>query len=131
METEVQKNTADIAILDKRMSSHEAMCEERWKTCFNRFDDVDSSISRIETILISSAGAIIVGAVTLIFTLWQVMQEKHMEMEYNKKDIAKSPKMKKYSMDELFIKRGVWYAVKNEEKLKFDSKEEAVAWLEK
>ena len=55
------------------MSSHEAMCEERWKTCFNRFDDVDSSISRIETILISSAGAIIVGAVTLIFTLWQVM----------------------------------------------------------
>ena len=131
METEVQKNTADIAILDKRMSSHEAMCEERWKTCFNRFDDVDSSISRIETILISSAGAIIVGAVTLIFTLWQVMQEKHMEMEYNKKDIAKSPKMKKYSMDELFIKRGVWYAVKNEEKLKFDSKEEAIAWLEK
>ena len=131
METEVQKNTADIAILDKRMSSHEAMCEERWKTCFNRFDDVDSSISRIETILISSAGAIIVGAVTLIFTLWQVMQEKHMEMEYNKKDIAKSPKMKKYSMDELFIKRGVWYAVKNEEKLKFDSKEEAVAWLER
>ena len=131
METEVQKNTADIAILDKRMSSHEAMCEERWKTCFNRFDDVDSSISRIETILISSAGAIIVGAVTLIFTLWQVMQEKHMEMEYNKKDIAKSPKMKKYSMEELFIKRGVWYAVKNEEKLKFDSKEEAVAWLEK
>lgn len=131
METEVQKNTADIAILDKRMSSHEAMCEERWKTCFNRFDDVDSSISRIETILISSAGAIIVGAVTLIFTLWQVMQEKHMEMEYNKKDIAKSPKMKKYSMDELFIKRGVWYAVKNEEKLKFNSKEEAVAWLEK
>ena len=73
METEVQKNTADIAILDKRMSCHEAMCEERWKTCFNRFDDVDSSISRIETILISSAGAIIVGAVTLIFTLWQVM----------------------------------------------------------
>ena len=54
-----------------------------------------------------------------------------MEMEYNKKAIAKSPKMKKYSMDELFIKRGVWYAVKNEEKLKFNSKEEAVAWLEK
>ena len=34
----------DIADLDKRMSSHEAMCEERWKTCFNRFDDMDSSI---------------------------------------------------------------------------------------
>ena len=72
MDTDIQKNTADIAILDKRMSSHEAMCEERWKTCFNRFDDIDSSVSRIETILISSAGAIIVGAVTLIYTLWQL-----------------------------------------------------------
>ena len=58
METEVQKNTADIAILDKRMSSHEAMCEERWKTCFNRFDDVDSSIRRIATILISLWGSV-------------------------------------------------------------------------
>ena len=73
MDSDIQKNTSDIILLDKRMSSHETMCEERWKTCFNRFDDVDSSISRIETILISSAGAIIVGAVTLIFTLWQVM----------------------------------------------------------
>jgi len=72
MDTEIQKNTADIAALDSRMSSHEAMCEERWKTCFNRFDDIDSSVSRIETILISSAGAIIVGAITLIFTLWQI-----------------------------------------------------------
>ena len=51
MDTDVQKNAADIADLDKRMSSHEAMCEERWKTCFNRFDDMDSSISRIESIL--------------------------------------------------------------------------------
>ena len=54
------------------MSSHEAMCEERWKTCFNRFDDMDSSVGRIETILISCAGAIIVGAATLIFTMWQL-----------------------------------------------------------
>ena len=72
MDTDVQKNTADIAILDKRMSSHEAMCEERWKTCFNRFDNMDSSIGRIEMILISCAGAIIVGAATLIFTMWQI-----------------------------------------------------------
>jgi len=72
MDTEVQKNTADIAILDKRMSSHEAMCEERWKTCFNRFDNMDSSVGRIEMILISCAGALIVGAATLIFTMWQL-----------------------------------------------------------
>jgi|TARA_B100000073_G_scaffold155278_1_gene128274 hypothetical protein len=72
MESDVERNTADIAALDKRMSSHEAMCEERWKTCFNRFDDMDSSVGRIETILISSAGAIIIGGATLIFTMWTI-----------------------------------------------------------
>ena len=94
MDPEIQKNTADISELDKRMSSHEAMCEERWKTCFNRFDTMDSSVGRIETILISCAGAIIVGAVTLIITMWQLHQEKTMEFEYSKKDIKKSPKVK-------------------------------------
>ena len=34
-----------------------------------------------------------------------------MEMDYQKKDISKSPKMKEYSMDVLWIKRGLWYAV--------------------
>ena len=72
METEVQKNTADIAILDKRMSSHEAMCEERWKTCFNRFDDMDSSISRIESILIGASGSLIVGGAVLILAMWNI-----------------------------------------------------------
>ena len=61
MDTDIQKNTADIVALDKRMSSHEAMCEERWKTCFNRFDDMDKSIGRIESILIAASGSLIVG----------------------------------------------------------------------
>ena len=72
MDPEIQKNTADIAALDTRMSSHEAMCEERWKTCFNRFDNMDSSIGRIETILISCAGAIIVGGASLIVTMFVI-----------------------------------------------------------
>ena len=55
-----------------RARKHEAICAERWKTVFNqlqgieersgkRFDSVESSITRIETILISVAGTIIVG----------------------------------------------------------------------
>tara|TARA_R100001460_G_scaffold96452_1_gene138851 strand:+ start:294 stop:515 length:222 start_codon:yes stop_codon:yes gene_type:complete len=72
MDPEIQKNTADIAALDTRMSSHEAMCEERWKTCFNRFDNMDSSIGRIEMILISCAGAIIVGGASLIVTMFVI-----------------------------------------------------------
>ena len=124
MDTEVQKNTADIAALDSRMSSHEAMCEERWKTCFNRFDDIDSSVSRIETILISSAGAIIVGAATLIFTLWQLHQEKTMEMDYNKKDISKSPKAK--TQNEIWQDRdGIWYFKWGKDKHGFTLEENA------
>ena len=53
------------------LQKHEAICAERWKTVFNqlegiegrsakRFDGVESSITRIETILISVAGTIIV-----------------------------------------------------------------------
>ena len=37
------ENAEDIVELDKRMSSHEAMCEERWKTCFNRLNDLDGA----------------------------------------------------------------------------------------
>ena len=51
---------------------HEAVCAERWKTAFNRFNDLDESVKRIETILISAAGALIVGGAGLIITLWNV-----------------------------------------------------------
>ena len=35
MSEKIEKNQEDIIELDKRMSSHEIMCEERWKTCFS------------------------------------------------------------------------------------------------
>ena len=54
------------------LAKHEAVCAERWKTAFNRFDDLDDSIKRIETIMISAAGGIIVGAATVIFTIWSM-----------------------------------------------------------
>jgi len=72
VDKDVQKNTADIADLDKRMSSHEAMCEERWKTCFNRFDNMDSSVGRLESILIAASGSLIVGGGVLILTMWNI-----------------------------------------------------------
>ena len=40
------------------LAKHEAVCAERWKTAFNRFDDMDENIKRIEMILISCAGAL-------------------------------------------------------------------------
>ena len=72
MDTDIQKNTADIVAIDKRMSSNEAMCEERWKTCFNSFDDMDKSIGRIESILIAASGSLIVGGAILILAMWNI-----------------------------------------------------------
>lgn len=54
------------------LAKHEAVCAERWKTAFNRFDDMDESIKRIETILISACGGIIVGACTMALTIWSM-----------------------------------------------------------
>jgi hypothetical protein len=51
------------------LEKHEAICAERWKTAFNRFDDMDVSIKRIETILITASGSIIVGGATLVLVL--------------------------------------------------------------
>ena len=54
------------------LAKHEAVCAERWKTAFNRFDDLDENVKRIETILISAAGALIVGGMGLIMTIWNI-----------------------------------------------------------
>ena len=48
---------------------HEAVCAERWKTAFNRFDELDSSVKRIETIIISVAGTVIAGGGIAIWDL--------------------------------------------------------------
>ena len=59
----------DVAL---ELAKHEAVCAERWKTAFNRFNDLDESVKRIETILISAAGALIVGGMGLIMTIWNI-----------------------------------------------------------
>jgi hypothetical protein len=70
-------NTEELAA---ELEKHEAICAERWKTVFNqlqgieqrsaqRFDNVESTITRIETILIGAAGTIIVGAAGVIITI--------------------------------------------------------------
>ena len=60
----------DAETVANDLAKHEAVCAERWKTAFNRFDDLDENVKRIETILISAAGAIIVASGGLIVTLW-------------------------------------------------------------
>ena len=55
------------------LAKHEAVCAERWKTAFKRFDEIDTNIGRIEMILISAAGAIIVGGATALFSIWTMV----------------------------------------------------------
>tara|TARA_R110000764_G_scaffold207940_1_gene293554 strand:- start:757 stop:981 length:225 start_codon:yes stop_codon:yes gene_type:complete len=69
MNTEEQKNSESIVQLDLRMSTHEVMCDERWRTCFSRLDDLDNNIGRLETIAIGACGTIIVGSIGVIITI--------------------------------------------------------------
>jgi hypothetical protein len=48
---------------------HEAICSERGKTAFTRFDTIDSQVNRIETIMISCAAAIIIGGMGVLITI--------------------------------------------------------------
>ena len=34
------------------LDKHEAVCAERWKTAFNKFEDVETQINRIASLLI-------------------------------------------------------------------------------
>ena len=52
------------------LAKHEAVCAERWQTAFNRFDDIDNNVKRIESILIASAGSIIVGGAGILVTIF-------------------------------------------------------------
>jgi hypothetical protein len=73
------ENMDDDGDIENRLTTHEAVCAERWKTVFNqlegierrsgkRFDVVEESVSRLETILISAAGAGLLGAGAVIWT---------------------------------------------------------------
>ena len=62
MSEEIQNLKAELAKL-------EAIVAERWKTAFRRFDEMETSIQRIEQMLIGGAGAAILFMAGLIVTL--------------------------------------------------------------
>jgi len=48
---------------------HEAQCEERWKTTFNRLDDIDEKLDRMEQRQVQVGGALILFLAGLVVTL--------------------------------------------------------------
>lgn len=55
--------------IEIEMSQHEAQCEERWKTTFNRLMDIEESIKRMESRLIMGAGSMILFLAGVIVSL--------------------------------------------------------------
>jgi hypothetical protein len=55
--------------IEVEMAQHEAQCEERWKTTFNRLTDIEESLKRIENRIMVGAGSLIVFLAGVIVTL--------------------------------------------------------------
>ena len=55
--------------LELEMARHEAQCEERWKTTFNRLNDIEDGLKRIENRIMVSGGSIIIFLAGVIVTL--------------------------------------------------------------
>ena len=64
-----QINKQKINDLEKGLFAHEVMCEERWKTCFQRLEDVETSLNRIETRMVRIGGTVIMFLAGVIVTL--------------------------------------------------------------
>ena len=59
----------DIKDLDKRLAVHEKECAERRKTIFSRMEVQEKALGRIENLIITVGGTIIVGGASVIFTI--------------------------------------------------------------
>ena len=59
----------EVTEVAAELAKHEAVCAERWKTAFNKFDGIEDQINRIETIMIGAAGTIIVGGIATLTTV--------------------------------------------------------------
>ena len=61
-----------VTEIEKNMYAHEVQCEERWKTCFQRLDELDKSMHRIESRMVVMGGTVIMFLAGLVVTLSQM-----------------------------------------------------------
>lgn len=62
--------TADqVDELEKKQAMHEVQCEERWKTCFQRLEDVEKGLTRIESRMMGIGGTVILFLAGVLVTL--------------------------------------------------------------
>jgi hypothetical protein len=67
----MEKVQDERELIELRMdfNSHEVQCEERWKTTFNRLDDIDSKLDRMESRQLQVGGAVILFLLGVIVTI--------------------------------------------------------------
>ena len=58
-----------ITELEKGLYAHEVQCEERWKTCFQRLEDLETSLNRVESRMVSMGGTVILFLAGVLVTL--------------------------------------------------------------
>ncbi len=66
----------DVHDLDTRLTTHEAVCEERYKAIAVTNTAIIGSIGRIERILLAVTGTLILGMGGIIWTLLQLFAAK-------------------------------------------------------
>ena len=64
--------------LEKKQAMHEVQCDERWKTCFQRLEDVERGLLRIESRMLVMGGTVIMFLAGVLVTLATKMQENSM-----------------------------------------------------
>jgi len=55
--------------IEKNMLAHEVQCDERWKTCFQRLEDLETSLNRVESRMLSMGGTVILFLAGVLVTL--------------------------------------------------------------
>ena len=55
--------------IEVEMAQHEAQWEERWKTTFNRLQDIEDAMKQLESRLLMGAGSMILFLSGVIVTL--------------------------------------------------------------
>ena len=69
------ENLERIHELESDMRAHETQCEERSKTTFNRLEEIDETLARIEGKILHAAGAAIILLGGLVVTLGLMLAE--------------------------------------------------------
>jgi len=59
----------DLNELYTRFSTHEAQCEERWKTIFGRLEGIEAKMDRLQLLLLGATGTVVMFLASIILTL--------------------------------------------------------------